>query len=1250
MNTKYPLNGRTTTLVDLVHEYGANSFWIENSSYDRYDSNTNKLNSTSVQPFQKLVFNDTLDLNNNYVAKNPYEIVYFNTVYSSTEKDISGKHMKVIQADDSTAFHNYPGSMNLDEYIKAGDVVNATNITKGKYGFKFILASKDKNNQYYYNYKTSFGEATVMYALRNIINILNKYDSTTKLNNLFTKNFANNDDKNEIFNFNDNNYIIGLNENAYRYLGDFIWTYKNVDIQNYTTNDDNLLNVLIKNKFLDKKREVTNTISLFLNKLDDKIIDTSNNSAYNISDNIYKKIEYYLNIFLNSQRFFVSYVTGFRFGKISNKSYLQIDPILRCDLGQLMIYDEIQIINYEHDPNTALPAGPLSLSTSITVNIVYKVKYKNNLHYTNSITYPLIISFQDFKKDITQADAIWYTLRNVTFEDPQIDSSNNNNGYSDYINNKDNLRKIGKYKYESQYFPKFGGTNTYSLKTQKWPLNESLLITDRTKFDAIINKPSILLNNYANTADIETFQINKSEEIDETRNYCERFIKNNNIHPFGVLRIHNVLNDDIETNILNTSFYIDVSLYRCKNYYIKMASNVQDSESANINIYYNPIYNTKYLPEMTVDCINSSIPEESFGNLEKLFKDKNTISKYNNHEYYILLNTNTGDQYEYASGEIANDTNTDISTYTNDLEPSISYLNNSNWVKYKGPNIISATKNQSNLYNTYTLNFQDYDISNTFMTYWKIDFKSINKYFYIKRNSPNNSGTTINISTLYVKDFNQNTPEYILSNAIKNSELSLSFLLYNKNYDNLQIFTVSMINQTINISNIPNELTTLYIEPVNFKIQNTDYNYYYNLLSVPEKNVFYVAYETEIQDSTHYFSFSSLQTLFSKDKNNRVVTLDKIKNNKLNNIYIALNPIYIFTIESTAIKTDDSDVNDNLELFKDISLRYLYTNDNQSLDGPKDNNYICYSISNTILLKHQSITIQNKNLYDYVSDLKSIYNFEFNIIIYQQNKDANTWNKNWKTSGENIITINNNNYNQSYIDSKLNNIGFIGPNSYKIQIELVTLQLKELEVAFYTNPEIYNNDIAIEINTLPEKYSGTVKPGKLGNGSKTSTYNIPYGSNITISAKDIDNTALFDGWQLSWLENGKIYKKDKTCTFTLDENGVQLKNNINSIGICALYKSKEQSPVAPSISVDNNNVTINSNTDDIKISTYYTLNDSDPKDSENKIKYDSTFQLTEDNNGKKIIARNYKSNNSSDFQWSDKAELTFHYIQSQQEN
>ena len=232
MNTKYPINGRVTTLNDLVHEYGASSSWPQTSDYKLFDTS-----NIVSQPFQNLVFKDALDANNKFVGERPYEIVYFDNVYSNTERDPTGKHMKIIQQSDSAVFSDlYPGGISGHEYIKAGDVANPGNIIRGKYGFKFIVASQNDKKQYYYNYRTSTGEATVMYALRNIIKILKK-QGITNLSTFFQPLFIPVKNENGDTTYPGIDNIIANNElksDAYKYLGDFIWTYKNINIENYT--------------------------------------------------------------------------------------------------------------------------------------------------------------------------------------------------------------------------------------------------------------------------------------------------------------------------------------------------------------------------------------------------------------------------------------------------------------------------------------------------------------------------------------------------------------------------------------------------------------------------------------------------------------------------------------------------------------------------------------------------------------------------------------------------------------------------------------------------------------------------------------------------------------------------------------------------------------------------------------------------------------------------------------------------------
>jgi hypothetical protein len=65
-----------------------------------------------------------------------------------------------------------------------------------------------------------------------------------------------------------------------------------------------------------------------------------------------------------------------RFIRISTLSYAGEQPILRCDLGIYQIVESITIINAVHDYMTALPPGPLSLDTTIKIDVTAKIKYE----------------------------------------------------------------------------------------------------------------------------------------------------------------------------------------------------------------------------------------------------------------------------------------------------------------------------------------------------------------------------------------------------------------------------------------------------------------------------------------------------------------------------------------------------------------------------------------------------------------------------------------------------------------------------------------------------------------------------------------------------------------------------------------------------------------------------------------------------------------------------------------------------------
>ena len=642
MSTKYPINGRVATLNDIVHEYGASSSWPKSTKYTFLDTS-----NIVSQPFQNLVFKATLDANNKFVGERPYEIVYFDNVYSTTERDTTGKHMKIIQKNDSDVFSGlYPGGISGHEYIKAGDVANPLKIIEGKYGFKFIVASQNDKKQYYYNYRTSTGEATVMYALRNIIKILKENDKNllTCIQQLFIPKI----DKDNNKTYPEINNIINNNElktDAYKYLGDFIWTYKNIQIKNYTTTEQSILNIAASKGYLKLDTNTRSSINDVLNEWVGKNID--NNYSYN-QESQYNHLKYYLNIFANSQRFFVSYVTGFRFGKISNKSYLQIDPVLRCDLGVLRIYESLIIISAIHDWQTALPAGEITYGTSINIILKYKVKYKNIQTYSSPIITTIgPITFNDIKKyreptikgdneEIIEND-IWYTLKTyVTEKNNQAPSIPYGKKYDENTKYYDNT-----YKYGTTYFPALPSdefntidssvsTISYSLQDLRWPANEDLQLSSIKAVEESRNNPKF--SNPNNPSAKNAVDTNNISAFGTDTSITD--IVSRGIAPFGILRIHNSL-ELTDKNKKTSAYYIDTSIYRCKNYYYIDQSD-QSSDTATVNAYFTPRYKS-YSPYIEIPIYRT---DENIKSSDLLKKFENILNTFGNY-YSMPSNLNT---------------------------------------------------------------------------------------------------------------------------------------------------------------------------------------------------------------------------------------------------------------------------------------------------------------------------------------------------------------------------------------------------------------------------------------------------------------------------------------------------------------------------------------------------------------------------------------------------------------------------------
>lgn len=1095
MNTKYPINGRVTTLNDIVHEYGASSSWPKNTVYPFYD--TSKIVS---QPFQNLVFKDALDANNKFIGERPYEIVYFDNVYSTTERDTTGKHMKIIQKNDSDVFTGlYPGGMSGHEYIKAGDVANPLKIIEGKYGFKFIVASQNDKKQYYYNYRTSTGEATVMYALRNIIRILKEYilnNNTSgnidnilkiKLQQLFISK-EDNDSANEHQPFEE---IIKNNElksDAYKYLGDFIWTYKNINIENYTRSEQSILNIAESKGYLTLNNNNINSIDKLLknwlgNNKDD-------NYSYN-QKSFYNQLKYYLNIFANSQRFFVSYVTGFRFGKISNKSYLQIEPVLRCDLGVLCIYESLIIISAVHDWQTALPAGKISYDTSINIILQYKVKYKNLQTYSSPITTTIgPITFNDIKKyreptskkktknnkDEYIENDIWYTLKTYVGEkNNQAPSIPYGEKYDENTKYYDNT-----YKYGTTYFPALPSdefstidssisTISYSLQDLRWPANEDLQLSSIKAVEESRNNPKF--SNPNNSSAKNAVDTNNISAFGTDTSITD--IVSRGIAPFGILRIHNSL-ELTDENKKTSAYYIDTPIYRCKNYYYIDPSD-QSSDTATVNAYFTPRYKS-YSPYIEIpiyrtdENIKSSDLTGKFEDILKTFGNYYSIPS-NLNTLYFTVQSGSAKTITYASGYIKKQNNNDAK-YTNNNTFEFYYIkseDNSSWIKYTGSDIIVIAQPQNNnIVNQYEISF---NFSKIYSKYWQIKLSDVKQNFYFRCNQNTNaSESKVSIYNLFVADNMDGTIEYQLGVYTQNpNDLSLKYAIFKETSDNdylenaLSIFDSTFNNQS-NIYTIDTDNNSLYIQLISIK--NSE-RYISNYSENLNKIILYAAYPEQNEGKNKYKFVNTI--IFQGTYQDSRIKIENYINKPT--IYLSFEPIYIIKTGNITESKDSNVIAEYKNFFKPepdkFKLKQITLNHSGSIQTIKNETgtFINSIYSKTVYIDSDSIYIDEKKLSDIIfSDNNGINNYLFEFLIIFKNITKNETNS---------ITINNNtdNFNLENFNSSLKENTFVGNNEYEVSIELNMFILKSSYYTVSVDDTIDTSvSFNITINQLPPEY------------------------------------------------------------------------------------------------------------------------------------------------------------------------------------
>ena len=707
MNTKYPINGRYTTLGDIIQEYGRYSALPD----DKLDYWNHKITA----PFVHFIYNDFHTDSQNAIR--PYDIVWFDDVYSETEKENTGKRMKLIQRQDSSTY-------SFDRPITAKEVKIRSNIQKGAFEFRFIIpstTSTDGKDRFYYNYKTASGESVVMYALRTIIdeakknikdadktlelffignatsngfrkiepttehkftykyeiykkntdgnssiieeengqydtsvsgndsykleNVVSKFNHTIKYNGstyLFecpvtsdkctqTKTITDNDDtyikvkyltwqgidlpyqntpdndskiKSQeksgfpLFNFKtlkDTSIFESATElknDAYQYLGDYYWTYTNVQLPNYASQSakDFEYSSCITGNALSCYKKIYDSIgeqnqaSLSPEKLCSILFNPTNYTQIKDTknaENQYYKCLYFLLLFLNSQRFFVSYITAFEYINISNKSYAQREPVLRCDLNLIKPIEYIKILSAQHFRETILPAGPLKPDTLISIIVYMKVKYKsipNEKDFSTKIN----LTFEDLwnNKDITDTSdeegiiGPWVTLINP-FDHKWPEETKG------VLTQTTDMDKYEGDRYGNDHFLQVNNNklNTYSdcsLGTLMWPKGVQLQLPTADDLEIMRD----------NTRDEEWFA-----SISDSSTYPDKYtrwydFKEEKLSPFGYLRLHNYADINQKEE---SQFTVTVPLLRCNNWYYKQGASTS-IDSAMIYSYFNNIY------------------------------------------------------------------------------------------------------------------------------------------------------------------------------------------------------------------------------------------------------------------------------------------------------------------------------------------------------------------------------------------------------------------------------------------------------------------------------------------------------------------------------------------------------------------------------------------------------------------------------------------------------------------------------------
>ena len=1018
-NSKFPLNGRYTTLGDLVHEYALSSIWPVNpdSSYG-WDIN-------DKQPFIKMVY--TYLGNDEYEAKWPYELVWFGNVYSNDVYEPSTRMRKLLQMNDSSVY-------GFDRYIIASKISDNATIAEKGIQFRYIVPDKvgrqqldegDDQFRFTYNYKMDNGEATVLYTLQCIIDTLDNLDKLQS-NEQFTEHRSSKlflcgstniqtlgkDDNmidtsviqftyipqsggarqitmyplfnkyifDDLFEINQIDKKVYVKPDSYTLLGSYYETSKMLWYENYTTltSDFDIPNTW---PFIESPKnyyELKSLIYFVINTA----VGNSVNSAYIPPENESKideefsneltlksylratvgvKLLYYTYWFLHSQRYHVSYITSCQFVKISSVTYLPNQPVLRCDLNLQRVIEKFRIIEAVHVHSTMLPPGPLSESTSITVNISYIAKFRNIAKETES-SFELTLTFRQLRQlsDAGEGDFIWYRLYYPGH--PQYATVNDStfNGCTYGMPDPDD--------YTWTPFPNVT-VNDWSLKTAEWPINDSRLKIDINDFERAKTDNNFNNGNcYADTYDINTYKLSSSDEAAQVKEYIKQGI----FPPGGMMRIHNCYVRQPEEQAVNSSYYFDVSILRKINFFYEKRWAKSDTGAQNniiANLYYEPLYQDDSDPfnipntvmPLIVKGMDEAQPSRIDGEdgLEQLFLNNLTgDSRYysfaqlpsSNQEVYLTIKSLAGIMHYYVSGdqkfiadagsepEYINDNNT---IYVDCFNATGTY---GSW--YDAPqydrNALQSHTPITSLPGTdvpiepqYNLVFNS-NVRNSNITgfnYFRIHFADTSNYIYFRmndyKNIANSEINSISIKYLETLDcINEQTyvPGIGANNEVLLNHTSLCFLTYHEadlKNSNLMYTRLSYGDTRTGIGvkkyNEADPSTNyIYLKTTSVKFEDPT-NYHDRFLyTTTASTSLYIAYTTNsIADNPTFTTYMG----YKIDNTNNIFTKIQLQNSLLKQsnactIYLSLTPIYIISVGFTPIT--------NIPEITDMSLDYIH--------------------------------------------------------------------------------------------------------------------------------------------------------------------------------------------------------------------------------------------------------------------------------------------------------------------------------------